>query len=122
LSIQHILTGVLEFNFSLTRGAGDLSIAPSLTYRGILSDNNLAVRILKQYPSRFFRQVYNDQSNITTETIQHLNRAWEGRESNPWATDLSGNNLLHVRLALNQSLMSRFAYRFAASSGFGSFR
>jgi hypothetical protein len=101
---EYILSGLLDFSFTLTRGAGGLSVAPSLTYRGILSDNNLAVRILRRYPLRFSSQSYCHESEITTETIIHLTKAWEGQESSPWATDRLGNNLLHVRLALDLSL------------------
>jgi hypothetical protein len=96
LSSKYVLAGILEFSFSLMKGAGGLSIAPSLSYRGILSDGDFAVRILKRYPSRFARQAYCDRSIIITETIQHLNMAFEDQKSSPWATDLLGNNILHI--------------------------
>lgn len=99
-----LLSRILTFSISITRGAGGSSISPSLTFRATVSNDSPAFALFNFDTIRSMTRSQN--VNYYTWATQELYRLFREQKASPSDVDSCGQTLLHVSdyLVVNNSV------------------
>lgn len=102
-----LLAGVIQASFFCTKGAGGMSISPSLSFRGLVASDSPAFSLINKIRPRRLELLLHEFSadewaSRVEERLQDLPRIFDEGRASPYDIDIHGNTLIHVRYPITQ--------------------
>ena len=97
-----LLAGVLQASFFCTKGAGGMSLSPSLNFRGVVASDSPAFSLINNLRPSIKLSADGWVSHVE-ERLQDLRRIFDERRASPYDIDIDGNTLIHVNCSVTQT-------------------
>ena len=96
-----LLAGVLQASFFCTKGAGGMSLSPSLSFRGVVASDSPAFLLINNLRTYFgssanFESSADEWVSHVEEKMRDLRQIFDERRASPYDVDIHGNTLIHV--------------------------
>ena len=89
------MAGVLQASFLCTKGAGGMSLSPSLSFRGVVASDSPAFSLINNLRQCVEFSADEWVSHVEGQ-LQELRRIFDEGRASPYDIDIHGNTLIHV--------------------------
>lgn len=91
---SRLLARAVQASVSFTKGAGGLSLSPTMRLRSLVPSESPAFALIgERFP---WEMSANDIETVVNQRVQSLRQIFQDRKASPYDVDVYGNTLLHV--------------------------